>query len=438
MNKKIKILVVTTDLWDDVSNGNNIQSNWFEGFDAEFANIYTVPGQPNNKICTRYFQVTDAMMLKSFCGKRAGRAFILKASEQDSMNGMNNYVEQPNIDLYRTLQSYTGEWLRLVRDFLWEWGRYDKKAMKHFINDFNPDIVFCPHLFSMKSRRLERIIHSMTDAPMVCFNGDAEASLRAVSFNPLFWYRKLRDHLLYPAFLKKFSYAFTFSPRWSKMQTEKYGVPSEPLYKCIDAIPYAEKPVHNPIRLVYAGSLYCNRWKTLSAIGDAMKVINQDAIKMEMYVYSQSVLTDEQERALSEDKYIHFMGCVNPDKLPQIYTNADIALHVESFDKKYMLETEHSFSTKLTDLMVSSCAILAICWDQNSGWNYVKDNDAAICLSRYEDILPKMLEIVSNPSIIQQYAKKAAECGIVNHNREKIQKQMRDVFEKIIAESKKK
>ena len=200
MTKKIRILIVSTDLWNDVSNGNNIQSNWFDEFDAEFANIYTVPGLPNNKICTRYFQVTDAMMAKSFLGKKAGRAFTWNQPEYDGSIESTIAVEQENIGLYKTLRMHTGELLRWVRDFLWEWGRYDKKALKQFIDDFNPDIVFCPHLFSMKSRRLERIIHSMTNAPMVCFNGDAEASLRAISYNPLFWYRRIRDHMLIPHF----------------------------------------------------------------------------------------------------------------------------------------------------------------------------------------------------------------------------------------------
>lgn len=433
----MRILIVTTDLWDDISNGNNIQTNWFKGFDAEFANIYTESGVPNNSICTRYFQVTDTMMAKSFFGKKAGKAFDFVPSTNKDENDTLD-AESPNEGFYNFLRKHTGEWLRWARDILWELGRYDKKAMKRFIDEFNPDVVFCPHLFTMKSRRLERIIHSMTDAPMVCFNGDSEASLHAISYNPLFWYRRLRDHLLYPSFLKKFSYSFTFSPRWSKMQTEKYGLPSEPLYKCVDAIPLEEKKVHKPIKLVYAGSLYYNRWKTLSAIGDALKKINADGLNAEMYVYSQSMLTSEQRLALSEDKYIHFGGRVNPDRLPQIYKDADIALHVESFDKKYMYETEHSFSTKLTDLMVSTCAILAICWNRNSGWNYMRENDAAICLSSYDEILPTLQIIVSNPSIIQTYARKAIECGIKNHSREKIQGQMRRVFEKVIGENLKK
>lgn len=437
MNRKMRILVLSTDLWDDISNGNNIQSNWFTGFDAEFANIYLVPGKPNNQICKRYFQVTDAMMAKSFMGRKAGYAFTWNPSEFDASKESSTNVEQENVGLYKKLRAHTGEWLRLARDILWAYGRYDKKAMKAFIDDFQPDIVFCPHLFSIKSRRIERIIHKMTDAPMIAFSGDAEASLNVISYNPLFWCRRLRDHLMYPAFVKKFAYYFTFSPRWCEMVTKKYGVPSEPLYKCIDGTPFEEKPVNDVIRLVYAGSLYCNRWKTLSVIGDAMKVINKDGKKMEMYVYSQSSLNEEQKAALSEEKYIHFMGCVSPAELPRIYKEADIALHVESFDKKFMLETEHSFSTKLTDLMMSTCAILAICWDQNSGYNYVKTNDAAICLSSYDEVLPKLQEIVQDTSIITTYARKAAECGLYNHNREKIHAQMLNVFEKVIAQHKK-
>lgn len=433
--KTLKILLVTSDLWDDVTNGNNIQTNWFTDFNAEFANIYLVPGKPNNQICTRYFQVTDSMMAKSLIGRRAGYAFTCNPSDFKESKDVISDVEPENTSLYKKLRAHTGECLRLARDILWQIGRYDKKALKSFIDEFQPDIVFCPHLFSMKSRRIERIIRKMTDAPMVAFSGDAEASLRAISYNPLFWYRRLRDHLLYPAFVKKFAYYFTFSPKWSKMLTEKYGVPSEPLYKCIDGTPYIEKPINDVIKLVYAGSLYCNRWKTLSVIGDAMKVLNKDGKKLEMFVYSQSMLTEEQKSALSEDKSIHFMGCVNPTELPVIYKNADIALHVESFDKKFMLETEHSFSTKLTDLMMSTCAILAICWENNSGWNYVKTHDAAICLSSYDEVLPKLQEIVDNPSIIQTYAFKATECGTKNHNRKKIHEQMRRVFEKVMSES---
>ena len=34
--KKMKILLVTGDVWNDSTNGNNIYTNWFKDYDAEF------------------------------------------------------------------------------------------------------------------------------------------------------------------------------------------------------------------------------------------------------------------------------------------------------------------------------------------------------------------------------------------------------------------
>lgn len=431
----MKILLLTIDVWNDSTNGNNCYTNWFENFDAEFANIYLGPGIPENNICTKYFQVSDKMMLHSFCGVRAGRAFDMDASaKKKAPNAVSQTVEAYDVSLYKRIKKYAGEPLRLAYDVLWGYGRYDFKAMQTFIDDFNPDIIFCPHLFSIKGRRIERIIHSMTNVPMVAFTGDVEASTKAISYNPLFWMRRLYLASLYGKHIKIFKQYFTFSASQCKDIQAKYSVPAEPLYKCVDLDEFQLKKPNKVIRMVYAGRLYCNRWKSISAIGDALKILNKDVLKAEVYVYSQDYLTKEQEAALSEDKYIHFMGATNPVNLLQIYKEADIALHVESFDKRNMYATMHSFSTKIIDLMASTCAIMAICWNQNNGWNYLKNEDAAICLSDYSQILPKLREVTDNPSILIDYACKAYDCGVRNHNREKIQKQIRDKFNKIIYE----
>lgn len=48
-------------------------TNWFTGYDAEFAQIYTSPGLPINSCCEQYFQITDSQMVKSiFGGGKAG------------------------------------------------------------------------------------------------------------------------------------------------------------------------------------------------------------------------------------------------------------------------------------------------------------------------------------------------------------------------------
>ena len=52
----MRILILSNEVWNDKINGNNVVSNWFEGMQAEFANIYCSPEKPFNKCCNEYFQ----------------------------------------------------------------------------------------------------------------------------------------------------------------------------------------------------------------------------------------------------------------------------------------------------------------------------------------------------------------------------------------------
>src|SRR5690606_15077845 len=105
---------------------------------------------------------------------------------------------------------------------------------------------------------------------------------------------------------------------------------------------------------------------------------------------------------------------------------------VESFEKKYRYATRVSFSTKIIDLMASSCAILAICWDKHAGYQYLKAQDAAFCVSEIHEIEIVLKKIARQPALINQYAKKAKACGINNHTKYIIQQQITSVFSKVI------
>ena len=100
----MRILLITDEEWNDAVYGNNILTNWFEGFDAEFAQIYCSPGLPYNQVCDRYFRITDAQMVRSFfTGKRAG-GVVQKPSQEDD-------VKQSKVNAQRT-GSY--KWLKKI------------------------------------------------------------------------------------------------------------------------------------------------------------------------------------------------------------------------------------------------------------------------------------------------------------------------------------
>jgi len=430
----MRILLITDEEWNDAVYGNNVLTNWFEGFDAEFAQIYCSPGMPYNHICDRYFQITDSQMVRSlYTGKRAGGVIRKPLLETDVNLSKVNAQRSGSYKWLKQLSLYVHTPMMMIRDAIWLWGRYDKNALKQFVDDFKPDVVFCPRMFTPKLKRLEKIVSTMTDAPFVAFTADNEASLNCYSWSPLFWLRRLAIHHSFKKHVGIYSHYFMFSEDQALEYHQQYGIPTSCLYKCGSFAEHFEpKAVNKTIRMIYAGRLYCNRWKTLAAIGEALEKLNQDEEKMILDVYTADVLTSKQERVLGGFKHLRVHAPITSSQLSEEYKKADIALHVESFDKEYRLATRYSFSTKIIDLMASSCAIIAICWEKHAGYQYLKNYDAALCVSDYEGILPLLQRISEQPSLIEKYAEKAWRCGKENHTRHIIQEHVNEIFENIL------
>jgi glycosyltransferase involved in cell wall biosynthesis len=182
--------------------------------------------------------------------------------------------------------------------------------------------------------------------------------------------------------------------------------------------------VNDPIRIVYAGKLYCGRWKTLEVIAKAIDRINEESIRISLEIYTQSPIRKRYQRYLDNKKDSVIKGRVSPDELTEIYEKADIALHVESFGIKYRLATRYSLSSKIIDCLSTGCAVMAVCWRGHNGLKYLKKEDAAIAVDNKKEIYKVLNNIVNNTSVISDYAEKALRCGIRNHERSNIQNQI--------------
>lgn len=432
----MKILIITSEEWNDFVYGNGVLTNWFSGFDAEFAHIYCSPGLPNNSICKRYFRITDEEMAKSLYSHKMAGSVVNVLNYTEVQHEIKYNAQREGIyGFFKKLSLLCHTPVMLIRDFIWLNGRYNKEGLQTFVKEFNPDIVFCPRLATPALLRLEKLVKTMTDAPFVAFTADDEASYQQYNWSPLYWLRRAFIHRRFEKHVTGFYHHYwTFSSEQAQDYNQKYRVPASTLYKCGDFPDKLEyKAVGKPIKLVYAGRLYCNRWKTLAVIGKALHIINKDEVRMLLDIYTQEALTKEQKIALCPENYVYVKGSVTSEQLKEIYRDADIALHVESMDKKNRLATRVSFSTKIIDLMASTCAILAVCWNRHCGYQYLRDKGAAFCVDDYNQIVPILEGIVENPSLIQQYATKAFECGKQNHNREQIQTQIIEMFNKVIT-----
>jgi len=428
----MKILLITDEVWNDKIHGNNVLTNWFEGFDAEFANIYCSPGYPQNNCCKRYFQITDKMMFRSLITKqKAGKSFCL----DETNNSDNEFLAEPeNRKLYDMLKSVSTETLRAVRELIWNYGRYDIEALKEFINEFNPDIIFAPRMASIKILRLERIVYSIANIPIVAFTGDAEYSMRLFSLSPVFWLKKLILRKKFREMMPNYSLYYTLSDEQKLEYEKEFGDKFKVLRKVGN---FSHKNLHSSnnkiIKIIYAGKLYSNRWKTLVEIIKVIRNINKNERKIILEIYSKDRLTKKQYKLLNDNYNSFFMGGVPADSLTDIYNRSDIALHVESFDLKNKLLTRLSFSTKIIDCLASGCAVMVVSWKEHSGYKYLKREDAAFTIGSINDICSTLNTIVNSRELVQEYSTKAIRCAINNHDRIKIQNEIYNDFKSIIS-----
>jgi len=429
----MKVLLITDEVWNDQIHGNNNYTNWFEDFDAELANIYCNPGYPSNRCCAKYFQITDMMMAKSlFSPTKAGKAFNIEGNHMDEHTFVG---EEVNPELYSKLKAISSESMRAIRELIWYFGKYDLDALEKFIRDFKPDLIFSPRLATIKLLRLERIVLNIAQVPLIAFTGDAEYTLRQFRISPVFWIKNLFFRRIFKAMMPYYSLYYSLSDEQKSEYEKTFGDKFKVLRKSGDFTKREkDKSVTMPIRMIYAGKLYSNRWKTLVEITKALKIINNQETKITLEIYTKDKLSKRKRRLLEDGKSSFVRGPVPGEELKRIYDSADIALHVEAFDLKSRLITRVSFSTKIIDCLASGCAVMAVCWDKHSGYTYLKKEDAAFTISRKKDIQKELVRLVEHPQLIPLYAEKALECGHRNHQKSSTQKMLYDDFSRIIQQ----
>ena len=416
----MRVLIIHATPWNDDIYGNNVLTNWFEGLGVETANIYRGTGKPKNSCCNKYFRITDKMMVKSFlCGKPAGVAFDISIEEQQQNVAKTGQSKSK-------LKKFSCEFTQLCRSLVWSLARIDEKAIKKFIEDFSPDVVFTCRKASLATLRLERIVHKYTKAPFVAFTGDDEYSLSQFRFDPFFWLNRLLVRAKLRKNVKFYERYLTLSELQAEEYSELFKIPTGVLRKCFTRQIYnPEKQIQQPIKLVYAGKLYCKRWKTLAEIGQAITKINEDVGReaFSLNIYAVGGVSSKEQRKICSSNAIKVLPAVKSSELWDIYCQSDIILHVEAFDIKNRLDTRMSFSTKIIDCLGSGCAVMAICWEKQAGYAYLKKEDAAICISRKKDIYKALCDIANTPMLVKEYSKKANICANKNHSKEKVQEQ---------------
>ena len=423
----MKILIISAEVWRDDTNGGNVLSNMFSGFNAEFAQIFCNAGAPYNGLCKNYYQMTAGEAIKNFFNhKPIGKRFVFEdfpnlvsGKEQNTSNKRKGFVYRHKWGIFYALE-----------DLVWNASNWKTAGLMAFIDDFDPDIIFAPCYGNKFMLKLTRFVAKYTGKKVISYISDDSYSLKQFNLSPYYWIRRFGVRRQLRKTFPYYSLVYTMTEA-QKMQCEKhFGANMKILRK---SNPFGEIPlkteINNPIKFIYAGGIYCNRWKTLKAVADALRELNKEEVRAVLEIYTGNEITPKINKHLNDGQNSFIKGLVSQTELREIYANSDVALHVESFGLKNRLAVRMSFSTKIIDCLASGCAVMAICDKKQGGFVYLQEENAAICVSSITDIKGAVFDVVDNPDKIKEYQHKAKGCCERNHdstnNREMI---LRDFF----------
>ena len=420
----MRILIVSYEAWRETNNGGNVLSNVFEAFpDAQIAQIYCSGELPQNSLCKKYFQISDAMLLT----KTKGRGLEEKDYESAGFAGAETAGEQKK----KKIPALFYNAMLLARELLWTIFYRESDDLKAFILDFEPDIIFAPCYSYFHVSKLALYVKSMVRCPMISYISDDNYSLKQFQVSPCFWINRMITRKWIRRLFAECSLIYTMTDVQKREYSALFGKPMKVLCKSAD-FAGRDKETKDPIRLIYAGGLYLNRWKVLARVAESLVEINRGGVLAQLHIFSGSGLKKSQMRKLNDRKNSFLHSAVSYRDLREEYRKSDVALFVESFDLKNRLMTRLSFSTKIIDCLNSGCAVLAIGPACQAGMVYLKENDSAICVNDIADLSLAVRRLIEQPGLISEYAQKAYDTGKKNHDKSAIQKGVRDDFYKIV------
>ncbi len=409
-----KVLVVGINAWREDGTAHTLM-DIFRCWDPDrLALVYTRADLPDTDVCKRYFQISENQIIGSVLKpwEKVGRVVentpIVKQSEVEAEHAR-----------YTQAHKQSSSLLPLLREIVWKFGHWKSPALKKFVLDFNPDIIFIPIYPVAYMGRIQRYITKLTKKPTVCYLADDNYSYDSCrnlfSYIHRFWLR----HQVEPI-ARNCREMFVIVEKEKEDTDRRFGTDSRILTKSIDFTgkTYIHRQPAKPLKFIYTGSMIIGRDSTLALVSDAINEVNRQKgeVKAEMYIYSQTEPCDGILRRINTGAS-HFCGRIGRDEVLKLQKEADVVIFAEALEGKEANVAKLSFSTKITDYISNGKCVLAIGKDYIAPIDYFQRNDAAIIAHSPNEIVEQISRIVDNPGLIDEYGEKAFNCAVRNHEK---------------------
>lgn len=408
-----KVLIVSRGVWDDAGTSSTL-SNIFQNYDStKLSQIYIETKKPNTRLCQSFFQISEFSLIKKLYKWKTKTGRRIDATYVD-----NTDVARKEASTMQYVRGHRSFAYNILREFLWHFDGWKSKELRSFIQGENPDVVWLTGSPLILMNRLCQYVVKQAGKTYCIFEMDDVYSYRNCGNNPFkyiyrFFLRRRVKKLIQGA-----GQVFVISPKMKQEFDAMFSIDSIVLTKGIDFTnrPFVLSAPAQPVNMVYAGQLIYGRLLTVRKLAAALDDINKLGKRLVLSIYTATPMPEAVKGELIRKGSVVLHDPVPYTQIEEIIRRSNVVLFVETFDEKKKNIARLSFSTKITDYLAGGKCVLAIGPDDIAPMEYLRDNDAAVTATREQEIVER-IEYLLSPGIIEQYARKAYDCGRRNHDK---------------------
>jgi glycosyltransferase involved in cell wall biosynthesis len=399
-------------------NNGIVKSNLFQGWPKDsLAQIVYSNLQPDFDVCERYWALTKTSVLLGALGiqRRAATpgpldttGTLYDPAAADAYESR-PWIERLFTGLSSSVRTPIGEAIMRLPSVL-------SPALREWIDCFAPEAVFTLG-GSLAILRLAVRIAEERGIPLIPYFTDDWISCMFQG-GPLD--RLLRKSLIhwFQRSLKLSSIRLTICDAMAREYERRYGGRFETFMNPVDPFEPTPETKWPMVRLSFIGALSPNRWQSVLSIGEALSRLRNRGIAGELLVYTFPQDIRNFGHRLTGCEAIRVAGTAKPDEVRRLQMEANVLVHVESFDESSRRYTRFSLSTKIPQYLMAGRCILAYGPAELASVRYVAESGAGMAIST-EDLDELSLELerlVSSPALRKANAARARQTALARHD----------------------
>ena len=373
-----RTLVISNACFSDTTSNGRTLKNLFHGTDRDKLAQFFVYGEPDFRVCKKYYKVSDGDALRSlFINKRSGEVLENRAETRASEKRLSGKAGK---DVKKTPVKVLG------RELVWWIGRWKNNQFWKWIEEFHPEIICLfiannTFLISL-SRQLAERYH----IPIIVYTTEGYSFMNYNYFTKHFslaynmYYAWLcREYKRTSAYVEK---GFFNNTLLRDRYETQYGYPCYCVMNSsqIEYIEHAE--TGNKLKISYLGNLGLGRYKALIEIAQTLQEIDS-----ELYLDVYGAAPNESiKKELESSAGIKFHGFISYDKVVDVIHGSALLIHTELNDKVMNRDLKYAFSTKIADCICSGTPLLMYASEELAETIFLKENGCAFIACRKEEL----------------------------------------------------